>query len=202
MAKTAAAPAVIIPPRVDWLQGALLAALLALCFSLVLYPVARVLWVALADENSRLTLVHFRNFFLRPLFREALWNSLWSGFLVVAFGSLIAAPLAYAFARYQFRGKILLQTFATLPLVVPPFVGAVAFQQILGRSGAVNLLLMQWFDFSIPFMEGMTGVVLVQTLHFFPLIMLNTGSRSPISTRRSRRWRRAWDATASVSFAA
>ncbi len=175
MAKTAAAPAVIIPPRVDWLQGALLAALLALCFSLVLYPVARVLWVALADENSRLTLVHFRNFFLRPLFREALWNSLWSGFLVVAFGSLIAAPLAYAFARYQFRGKILLQTFATLPLVVPPFVGAVAFQQILGRSGAVNLLLMQWFDFSIPFMEGMTGVVLVQTLHFFPLIMLNTG---------------------------
>lgn len=175
MAKTAAAPVVIIPPRVDWLQGALLAALLALCFFLVLYPVARVLWVALADENSRLTLVHFQNFFLRPLFREALWNSLWSGFLVVAFGSLIAVPLAYVFARYEFRGKIVLQTLATLPLVVPPFVGAVAFQQILGRSGAVNLLLMQRFDFSIPFMEGMTGVVLVQTLHFFPLIMLNTG---------------------------
>ena len=175
MAKTAAAPAVIIRARVDWLQGALLAALLALCFFLVLYPVARVLWVALADENNRLTLVHFQNFFLRPLFREALWNSLWSGFLVVAFGALIAVPLAYVFARYEFRGKILLQTLATLPLVVPPFVGAVAFQQILGRSGAVNLLLMQWFDFSIPFMEGMTGVVLVQTLHFFPLIMLNTG---------------------------
>jgi iron(III) transport system permease protein len=175
MAKTAAAPAVIIRARVDWLQGALLAALLALCFFFVFYPVARVLWVALADENNRLTLLHFQNFFLRPLFREALWNSLWSGFLVVAFGALIAVPLAYVFARYEFRGKIALQTLATLPLVVPPFVGAVAFQQILGRSGAVNLLLMQWLDFSIPFMEGMTGVVLVQTLHFFPLIMLNTG---------------------------
>lgn len=175
MAKTAAAAAVIIRARVDWLQGALLAALLAICFFLVLYPVARVLWVALADENNRFTLVHFQNFFLRPLFREALWNSLWSGFLVVAFGALIAVPLAYVFVRYEFRGKIALQTLATLPLVVPPFVGAVAFQQILGRSGAVNLLLMQWFDFSIPFMEGMTGVVLVQTLHFFPLIMLNTG---------------------------
>ncbi|HEY6199897.1 MAG TPA: iron ABC transporter permease [Candidatus Binatia bacterium] len=175
MAKTAAASAVIIRARVDWLQGALLAALLAICFFLVLYPVARVLWVALADENNRFTLVHFQNFFLRPLFREALWNSLWSGFLVVAFGALIAVPLAYVFVRYEFRGKIALQTLATLPLVVPPFVGAVAFQQILGRSGAVNLLLMQWFDFSIPFMEGLTGVVLVQTLHFFPLIMLNTG---------------------------
>jgi iron(III) transport system permease protein len=174
MAKTAAAPVVIVRARLDWLPATLLAALLALLFAFVLYPVARVLWVALADENNRLTLIHFQNFFLRPLFREALWNSLWSGFLVVAFGAPIAVPLAYVIARYEFRGKLLLQTLATLPLVVPPFVGAVAFQQILGRSGAVNLLLMRWFDFSIPFMEGMTGVVLVQTLHFFPLIMLNT----------------------------
>lgn len=174
MAKIEAAPAVAVRGRIDWLPGALLAALLALLFAFVLYPVARVLWVALADENNRLTLIHFQNFVLRPLFREALWNSLWSGFLVVAFGALIAVPLAYVIARYEFRGKIMLQTLATLPLVVPPFVGAVAFQQILGRSGAVNLWLMSWFDFSIPFMEGMTGVVLVQTLHFFPLIMLNT----------------------------
>jgi iron(III) transport system permease protein len=97
-----------------------------------------------------------------------------SGSLVVLFGSLIALPLAYVIARYDFRGKILLQTLATLPLVVPPFVGAVAFQQILGRSGTVNLLLMQSFDISIPFMEGLNGIVLVQTLHFFPFIMLNT----------------------------
>jgi iron(III) transport system permease protein len=38
----------------------------------------------------------------------------------------------------------------------------------------VNLLLMEWFDLTIPFMEGLTGVVLVQTLHFFPFILLNT----------------------------
>jgi iron(III) transport system permease protein len=33
---------------------------------------------------------------------------------------------------------------------------------------------MDWFDVTIPFMEGLTGVVLVQTLHFFPFIVLNT----------------------------
>jgi iron(III) transport system permease protein len=158
----------------DWLQGAVMAALLALLFAFILYPIIRVLWVSLADESAQLTLVHFRNFFLRPLFREALWNSLLSGFLVVFFASMIAVPLAYVIARCDFRGKIVLQTLATLPLVVPPFVGAVAFQQILGRSGTVNLLLMRGFDFSIPFMDGLTGVVLVQTLHFFPFIMLNT----------------------------
>jgi iron(III) transport system permease protein len=174
MAKSEAAPALRLSVPIDWLQGALMAALLVLLFVFILYPILRVLWVSLADENSQLTLVHFRNFFLRPLFREALWNSLLSGFLVVVFGSIIAVPLAYVTARYEFRSKILLQTLATLPLVIPPFVGAVAFQQILGRSGTVNLLLMRWFDISIPFMDGLTGVVLVQTLHFFPFIMLNT----------------------------
>ena len=174
MAESEAAPALGLRERTDWRQGTVIAALLALLFVFILYPVVRVLWVSLSDEAGRLTLLHFANFFRRPLFREALWNSLLSGLLVVLFGSLMAVPLAYFSARYEFRGKILLQTLATLPLVIPPFVGAVALQLILGRSGMVNLLLMRWFGANIPFMEGLTGVVLVQTLHYFPFIMLNT----------------------------
>ncbi len=148
--------------------------LLAVLVAFILYPVLRVLWISLLDDHGGLTLVHFANFFRRPLFREALWNSLWSGLLVVSFSAVLALPLAYLLARFDFRGKVLLQTAATLPLVIPPFVGAVALQLILGRSGMVNLLLMDWFDVTIPFMEGLTGVVLVQTLHFFPFIVLNT----------------------------
>ena len=174
MAEIEAAPALRLREQIDWLQGAVMAALLVLLFVFILYPIMRVLWVALADENGQLTLIHFRNFFFRPLFREALWNSLSNGLWVVLFGSLIGVPLAYVIARYEFRGKILLQTLATLPLAIPPFVGAVAFQQVLGRSGTVNLLLMRWFDASIPFVDGLAGVVLVQTLHYFPFIMLNT----------------------------
>ena len=151
-----------------------MALLFAILIVFILYPVARVLWIALSDETGNLTLIHFLNFFRRPLFREALWNTLVSGLLVVVFSGVISLPLAYIIARYEFRGKLLLQTGATLPLVIPPFVGAVALQLILGRSGMVNLLLMRWFDTTIPFMEGLTGVVLVQTLHFFPFILLNT----------------------------
>lgn len=148
--------------------------LLAVLVAFILYPVLRVLWISLLDDHGSLTLVHFANFFRRPLFREALWNSLWSGVLVVSFSAVLALPLAYLLARFDFKGKVLLQTAATLPLVIPPFVGAVALQLILGRSGMVNLLLMEWFDVTISFMEGLTGVVLVQTLHFFPFIVLNT----------------------------
>lgn len=148
--------------------------LLAVLVAFILYPVLRVLWISLLDDHGGLTLVHFANFFRRPLFREALWNTLWSGVLVVSFSAVLALPLAYLLARFDFKGKVLLQTAVTLPLVIPPFVGAVALQLILGRSGMVNLLLMDWFDVTIPFMEGLTGIVLVQTLHFFPFIVLNT----------------------------
>jgi iron(III) transport system permease protein len=159
---------------IDWWQGGLMVGLLALLVAFILYPVLRVLWISLSDDQGNLTLLHFLNFFRRPLFRESLWNTLWSGALVVFFSALMALPLAYVLARYEFRGKLLLQTAATLPLVIPPFVGAVAMQLILGRSGMVNLILMQWLDTPIPFMEGLAGVVLVQTLHFFPFILLNT----------------------------
>jgi iron(III) transport system permease protein len=172
LTSTAALPRV--RERIDWWQGGMMALLLAILFAFILYPVLRVLWISLSDDQSGLTLLHFANFFRRPLFREALWNTLWSGLLVVVFSALLALPLAYVLARYEFRGKLLLQTAATLPLVIPPFVGAVALQLILGRSGMVNLLLLDWFGISIPFMEGLTGVVLVQTLHFFPFILLNT----------------------------
>jgi iron(III) transport system permease protein len=55
-------------------------------------------------------------------------------------------------------------------------VGAVAFQQILGRSGVVNLVLMDTVGTTIPFMEGLTGVILVQALHYFPFILVNTAA--------------------------
>ena len=174
MAKSEAAPVFALGIRLDWRQASILVVLLGLLTFFILVPIARVLWVSLSNDEGGLTLVHFANFFRRPLFRESLWNSLVAGLLVVFFGSLIAVPLAYLSVRYDFKGKILVNTLATLPLVIPPFVGAVALQLILGRSGTVNLLLMRWFDTSIPFMEGLAGIVLVQTLHFFPFIMLNT----------------------------
>jgi iron(III) transport system permease protein len=78
--------------------------------------------------------------------------------------------------RYRFPGRTLIGVLGVLPLVVPPFVGAVAFQQILGRSGTVNLLLREHAGVTVPFMEGLPGVVLVQSLHYFPFILLNTAA--------------------------
>jgi iron(III) transport system permease protein len=156
-------------------EGVLVAVLLLLLTAGILYPLLEVLSVAVLD-GGRPTLQPLVAFFARPLFREALLNTLLSGVLAVVFGSLIGVPLALLAVRYRFPGRGLLTVLGVLPLVVPPFVGAVAFQQILGRSGAVNLVLLERFGFTVPFMEGLAGVVLVQTLHYFPFILLNTAA--------------------------
>jgi iron(III) transport system permease protein len=60
-----------------------------------------------------------------------------------------------------------------LPLIMPPFVGAVAMQLIFGRSGSVNLLLNEYLGFTIPIMEGLQGVIFVEAIHYFPFILMN-----------------------------
>lgn len=50
-------------------------------------------------------------------------------------------PLAYLTVRFEFRGALAIQTLGVLPLIMPPFVGAVALQLIFGKNGLVNLLL-------------------------------------------------------------
>ena len=110
MAKSEAAPVFALGIRLDWRQASILLVLLGLLTFFILVPIARVLWVSLSNDEGGLTLVHFANFFRRPLFRESLWNSLVAGLLVVFFGSLIAVPLAYLSVRYDFKGKILVNT--------------------------------------------------------------------------------------------
>ena len=153
------------------LAVALLIAAFLVIFLVV--PVLTVVYVAFADGAGGVTLSHFASFFHISLMRESFWNSLYVAFWSVVFASLIAVPLAYFTVRFEFRGAVLIQTLGVLPLIMPPFVGAVAMQLIFGRSGTVNLLLNDWFDISLPIMEGLNGVIFVESIHYFPFILMN-----------------------------
>jgi iron(III) transport system permease protein len=136
-------------------------------------PIVRVFQVAFTHPEGGFTLVHFGDFVRTPLLREAFWNSIYVATMTVVVASLIAVPLATILSRFRFRGAALIHTLGVVPLVMPPFVGAVAMQLIYGRNGSINLLLMDWFGFRIPFMEGLNGVIFVEALHYFPFILLN-----------------------------
>lgn len=152
---------------------ALALAVLAFLVLFLLWPVGLVVYTAFVNEAGGLTLGHFGNFFGQDLLRESFLNSLWVSLASVFFASLIAIPLAYLTVRFEFRGALLIQTLGVLPLIMPPFVGAVALQLIFGRSGSVNLLLNEHFGFTIPLMDGLVGVTFVESIHYFPFILLN-----------------------------
>ncbi len=168
----APAPRRLRPPTVwgHWLLAGLVFAFL---FLFLLLPIAEVIYTAFVTETGAPTLGHFSNFFGQSLLRESLINSLVVALASVFFASVIAIPLAYLTVRFEFRGALLIQTLGVLPLIMPPFVGAVALQLIFGRSGSVNLLLNDAFGFIVPLMDGLVGVTFVESIHYFPFILLN-----------------------------
>jgi len=155
-------------------QIALALAIAAFLLLFLGLPVGTVLYVAFTEKGtSNFTLVNFYDFFRTELFMRSLWNSFYVSAMSVVWASVFALPLAYLTTRFVFRGALLVQTLGFLPLIMPPFVGAVAMQLFFGRNGSINLLMDDWFGFKIGFMEGLNGVIFVQSLHYFPFILIN-----------------------------
>ncbi len=158
----------------QWGPGALAILIGLFLFVFLIVPVAMVIFVAFQDPNTgALTLVNFVDFFNSSLFRESFFNSFYVALMSVLLSSAIALPLAYFTTRFNFGGAILIQTLGIVPLIMPPFVGAVAMLLLFGENGSVNLIINDWFGFTIPFMEGLNGVILVESIHYFPFILIN-----------------------------
>lgn len=137
-------------------------------------PVVQVIFVAFMDAaTGEFTLLNFKDFFNTALFRESFWNSLYVGVMAVLIASAFSMPLAYFTSRFEFKGTVIIQSLGIIPLIMPPFVGAVAMLMLFGRNGSINMLLEKWFGINIPFMEGLNGVIFVQSVHYFPFILIN-----------------------------
>jgi iron(III) transport system permease protein len=159
--------------RVTFPQIAVGVAIAAFLVVFLIAPILTVIYVAFADGHGGFTLSHFASFFQITLMRESFANSLYVAGMTVLVTTLIGVPLAYFTVRFRFTGAAIIQTLGVLPLIMPAFVGAAAMQLLFGRSGSVNLILLEAFDISLPFMEGLNGVIFVESLHYFPFILLN-----------------------------
>ena len=157
-------------------RGPIVAGLFIALFLLLflLIPVGKVIFVAFQDPaTGALTFVNFLDFFRSSLFQESFVNSLYVASMSVLVATVIALPLAYFTTRFDFAGVAIIQTLGIIPLIMPPFVGAVAMLLLFGDNGTVNLFLDERFGFTIPFMQGLNGVIFVQSIHYFPFILIN-----------------------------
>ena len=112
-----------------------------------------------------------------PATRAGLFNALAIAFCVTVGTLLLATPLALVAARLHFAGKGLLTGLLLLPLVLPPFVGAIGLRHLLGREGSFNAvlcklgLLQDGIDFTGR--GGFWAVIVLETLSLYPIVYLN-----------------------------
>jgi iron(III) transport system permease protein len=144
------------------------------------YPIAYLLQGAFA-AGGHLTLRYFQLFLTSPLQREALTNSFLIALVTTALTTLLSLPLAHWMTRLNFRGKTWLGGLLLVPMIMPPFVGAIGLRQLLARFGSLNLLLMHcgllppnkpidWLG------QGFWGVIVLQVMNLYPILYLNVSA--------------------------
>ena len=100
---------------------------------------------------------------------QIVWFSAQSAFLAAL---LILPPgllIAWLFARYSWKGKSFIETFITLPLVMPPVATGLLLLKLLGRKGWAGSLLYDLFGLDIVF--TWRAVVIAMAVMSFPLLV-------------------------------
>jgi iron(III) transport system permease protein len=163
------------PDRKTWLLILVVVAFLGLFF---FYPIASVFESALWESTGP-TLHYVKNTLSKATTRAGFENALWLAVITTLLASALAVPLAYLAARTEFRGKRLFAATILVPMILPPFVGALGLKQVLGPYGALNAALVRlglldpagtvdWFR-----VYPLAGVIALQALHLFPILYLN-----------------------------
>ena len=118
------------------------------------------------------TLDAFPRIFRDYTFNHALHNTLLLG-AITGLGSLLIGLLfayvdVYVHIRSRFAKK-LFDVVSMLPVVSPPFVLSLSMILLFGRGGLITRKLLGIYESDI---YGLWGIVIVQTLTFFPVVYL------------------------------
>jgi thiamine transport system permease protein len=110
------------------------AAFLAVFFVL---PVSAIVTKGLRPDG-RWDLGVFGEVLADPALRGVVWFTAWQAVVSTVLTLIVALPIAYALARFEFRGRRLLQAAIMVPFVMPTVVVATAFLVLLGPAGPVS----------------------------------------------------------------
>lgn len=151
-----------------------------LLFFFLVYPVSIIVSKAFISPDGW-TLEYFELLFSNNIQTSGIWNSLLIGLGTTFFATLLSLPLALISARYDFPGKGIFMGLLLLPMVMPPFVGAIGIQRFFARFGSINIFLMDmgWISTPIEWMSNdhlIWSVIFLEVLHLYPILYLNLSS--------------------------
>lgn len=167
--------------------------LIALLVLTLIVPILMAIGQAFVHQGQ------FSGYWFSRLTEDRTFTYLQNGFVLASLTTLVclllAVPLAVLRARCRFAGQGILGMGILVPLILPPFVGAMSLRVFLGRFGVLNRILesLGWIDSGQGpewLASGLVGVVILQALHLFPILYLNASAAlaniDPAYTQASR----------------
>jgi iron(III) transport system permease protein len=153
----------------DPLLAITVATVLASLMLFILYPLISVVVTSLRSEGRWTTEVFIqvvRNAYLR----QAFWNSIMMGSLTAVIGTSIGFLFAFAVTRADVPLKRFLHGVAIIPIVSPPFIGALAIIMLFGNNGFITWTILRIQNFPI---YGFIGLMFAQAITFFPVAYMS-----------------------------
>lgn len=146
--------------------------ILLACFLLfVIYPIGMLIVKSLFTGES-LDLSYFVKFFSKKYYWSALVNSFQVTVISTLASCLIGVPMAYLLRSIKIPGSELLNILIVISYLSPPFIGAYAWIQLLGRNGFLTRIINSLLGIQFRGIYGFAGIILVFSLQSFPLIYM------------------------------
>ena len=147
--------------------------ILALFLLFVVYPLILILYKSVINPaDNSLTFENFTRFFSRKYYTNTMKNS----FKVTVVATLISATLglsmAYITKQVRIAGSKWLNILIVVSYLSPPFIGAYAWIQLLGRNGFISRFINMIPGVNFEGIYGFAGIVLVFSLQSFPLVYM------------------------------
>lgn len=146
--------------------------LLAAFLLFLVYPMVGLLKQAVITPEGEFTLKEFVKFFSKSYYTSTIVNSVKVTLSVTAVSLLLGIPIAYFYSFYKIKGAKALFVLSILCSMSAPFIGAYSWIMLLGRSGAITQFLENVLGLSIGSIYGFKGILIVQSLKFFPLVFI------------------------------
>lgn len=150
-------------------------ALLIFFLVFLIWPILQVVASGFRDPAGGVTVNYLLLIFQDRVLIQGLMNAAMVAVSVTALSLLIALPLAVLSVRYSFPGRALLTGLLLVPLILPPFVGALGMRLVFARFGPLTQLLHVGDEMGFDWLGQMrlAGVILVEALHLYPIMLLN-----------------------------
>ena len=166
------------PLETAWTRGLFPLLLLAgPAFFLLLffyYPLGSVLVGGLTDQRGRISLAVISALLRDPYYLKIIGFTVWQAILSTLLSVLLGLPGAYLLARFDFKGKRLIQALTTIPFVLPSIIVVLGFVRFFGNNGVLNRLLMALFGLEEPALKvlySLQAILLAHAFYNFPIVV-------------------------------